>query len=1579
MTNPPLSPGDYLKQRLAAEGTKLPQQQSALSPGDYLRQQLSSDKSQEPSVTDNGNEPDDNGFIHTIGSFIDYLGNVGSKSNLFPASLTDPNFIQKNDAAIQQRQEAAKQVGSNIAKDVSTAYQYYKNKIGSLSGWGQIFDDAKDLYSTTAQEASQSDNPISTMASGLFKGFVQKPVEALTYTVNDNGTAKPATVDQEAQSLQAAAGLVAQIGAFKALNASFLGDIPKTIDGALEGLQPTKLGPITLSGGFKQGAKYIASETGAGALAGGIQGAIAGTGQDNQPEQILSGALSFAPFTAALSMLGVKKYVGDLQANKIKLMDVANDNSIPNIAATNALRINPSDDINTLARNVDAVASGDNLVKAAINSRLKVGDGYIVEGITPEFGKSLEEGTNPSVATYPENYVPPKLLNKATFRPRPNGTEIKFLSPFDRLAYFAAGRKINKDTQSLIDDAINQTGLTQDEIISHGKYVRMQSRLAAKTSPLIPRTQPEIDAYNQESLENGQAIINRMAEGGKVKDGLGSVWVKQGDMLTDGKQILPINEATTAQRIGRKANDSPFYQPYLQIGQQEFNPNFGRVASNIPVKYHYSDNGNLLVTPVKYTDDALKFFKRTGFMKNEIVSYNGMDHTIIGDWQSRQLSLKNNTTGEFENVYPNYVRRTNHSLTPEIIQGVGVKAPTLNPESILNNLYSKMWTNFKSTLKEPEVDPQTGLPVETEEVPFGKFLEKFYSENRIPQKDQSYISSIFTKKLSDDLANTTLSPEELSIRNEMMNKFKGVRQDHIDDYSHFLSNQAESNNLFYSPEGGGKYRIRSQDNGETLGIVGSVDEAQDLINKIRQSRGLDKDGGFTGSIPPGTGNLGGLANPFTPDDPSGLENRIDLSRMGGLLSKFSPVSHVLQSADNVASKFGLKTSFFPLFTDLQHKLIERHNLISSNPQIKQIAGDLQKTLDFGARLSSKRRIELADYLDAMNIDDIKNRFLARPMNGLEDNMAKELAKSDVGAIQKLLFDTKLASPNTSVGSDAFIDTMIDIANVKDPKTLNNAKDFARAIKTLDQDTFSGDAVLRLAHAYEDPASALSQAEMGRKINVTPSELIYLNKVNTNFGQLANLMDIDPAARFQMYLPSIVRQFASGYGNGAIPEGFAREMARVGITPKNVLLRDPNKLLVKYFVASLNEKSGFNEALTKFQNGVNTNTQLLLNKPELTRTGGTFAAKMNDYINQVRGYKTVDDNLWNAIKEVAGNLGIKTFDTNSILNLASLGSIAGRPALAARDYLNAIMQTNNHFGPELTKEVFSKSISPKNLRWMKDNNILADKSSAQIIDPGADESVMLNTNSAIRNWSTNAFNISGQEFVYEHTAAGIYQGSMNLAEKYFKQLQDKKITKGQAFDKLGITSNYGNGLISQINDHLVNGRPDLAAKLYSESNMRLLSAIYGFHNNPIGWNTTFGRLMSQWGSWSANASQGMIDLASRGNKWQISKKIARAGVSNLALVLAGQKLGFNLLSWTVDNPMNVWPTTGPLAGLSGTMADDYNRGRGMGSILWNEGMGFVPYARAFHDWYQGLQMVGYGNIITGLGRTSGMPILSSETP
>lgn len=1604
MTSPYIAPkkpqsgADYLnslKQDLAGSNGSQTNLAPVGSSGSSYLESLKQDLAASGKATSD-THPNDTGFFQSLGNFI--TGSAHEVGQEFSRELSgDPSQTFRTDALTR---DAAKQMMSNVG----TSLGKFTNYVTSTPPMQQL-SDLKDMGALALHDAKQAATGGQLSSTGLpisigksLIQMAQAPINLVTGSVNDQGTARPASPEEQTQSLQQTVGIVAQIGVFKGVKALVLGGVPEG-EAALSGMKPNKvLGNI---GSLVQGSKYLGAEGLAGGISGGVQGGITGMGQDNQGAQILSSALSFVPVSIAMGLLGVGGYVEDTKINKGKFMEESNETNTHQLAAFNAIRINPSDPMAKLIKGTDALSSSDKMLKAAIDYKLSLNDGYIADDISPEFGKGLQEGTVPSGKVRPmefnsqseldnhknqglgvrgKPYVAPPELHRD--RPRPNSVEVKFDSPLDKLAYMASKKDgPSQHVEEMIQDASNQTGLSRSEIIRHGQYVKQQQLREYKTGSRVPRTQADIDAYNQSSIEEGKAKVIGTPEGGLISDNLKGQWLKKGDVVIEQNpqpgatpRVLPINETNTLQQLGRTSDDSPFYQSYQKLGVQQFTPDFGLDHNpNGPPKFYYSPNTQaMMVSPVELSVPDRKFFENNGVVKKEIVNFMGLDRVVTGA-DKNGLTLESTTDGSVLKSVPFAdVRRTNHSITPEIIKtpkgrGVaGIKPGILNSDELVSQLYK----NFKTSFDEaPEGESFAGT------------LQRFFHDNNIETKDQSNFSTLLTKKLGNDLAKQTLDPEELKQREKLLNQFSDLNEDSQSDHAHKLSNLAMGQNLFFSPEGAGKYRLRWQDTGDTYAIVSNPDEALAAINKQRQVNGLDLDGGYTGVIPTGIANYGGLVQTMIPVSYGKIQQKRDILRVGSVIGKITTPFTVLKAIDNLSARFAVPTNLGPAFLELQRAQIERNNMIARDRNLSSIQKAGQKVLDLGSTLSSKRRLVAADNTDVMTIDQIKQSYLGtRSGNPMELKLANELVKSkDVGAVKDLLMKTRLTNPNASLGSTAFFTTMnqLVVSGKVKPEIAQAAELFASSVAKVGKNMVSGPLILRLADALEDPTKAVDASTHARLNDITSKEQRYIDAIHDWFRQVAPEIGIDPKASTAAQLPSLHRYIIGNQGEATVDPDFAQEMTKVGINPRNELTRDPNQLIAKYWTALLNHKSGINDAIDQFQKTTTDELNKLVGTPMEGNIKG-IQEKIDQHVKEIQGYPTVDDQLGKSMGLFAKHLGIPMLNPGSVLSWMSLGTLAGRPVLAMRDFHNVMNQSYIAFGTEFVKEAFNSSISSENIQKLKDQNILPDKQSGSMIDPARNEGELIPGTNRVQRMGDAGFRLSGQEASYEHANTGVYLGSMRMAEKYFGKMQRGEMTKDKAYDKLGISSNYGPGLIKQIDDLVSSGKLDKAADLYSQANMRYVSHIYGYNNNPIGWKSNFGRYLSQWGSYSANATGTFVDQISTGSKLQIARKASRALIAGGATLAVGHALGFNLSSWLVGNPLTVLPTAGPVVSMWQDYGEDVMQGKlPLTGMMLKESQMFIPYGKAAVGWIDALDQIGQGQLLKGIWKAGGGSVLPNK--
>jgi hypothetical protein len=1517
-------------------------------------------------------EDDPDSFGHKFASFSSYL-----------KSLWDQSDLYYNSESAKRVQAGKKVAEGNILKDISGTIDYYKKTPVS-----QVAKDAGGLFGSigsTVKDAASikgTGGLIAQIPSSLLE-MVQKPIEAFTGTVNDNGTAKPATPEQQAQNAMAAAGTAAMfITQAKLSKITAPGEI--TGQNIFQELRPMRIGKLGISAAQKQAAKVVGGNIASGAIAGAVGGAIGGVGQDNQAEQMISQAFAFAPITGIMSIFGIAPRMRELRKAKGEYITDTNADAASQIAAANAMKLDPRDNAAVLAQRVTHTVDKDDLVTAAITNQLDQKDGYVVEGVDKSLGAKLHNKLNPSLRESPNwvskgdarvaelegkplpkgTYVAPGQLSN--YRGGPFGTEVKFESPVDKLAYYAASKNpIKPKTQALIDDFVKQTGVTEAELKAHGEFIRWKANEAVKSGKLNPRTQPEIDELNNKAREKGKLLANSTPIGGKIEDNTGVKWVRLDEYriaTEDGKIIKPLNEDNTLLTIGRGKNENYLYQPFANLAQQDFQPNFNRDTFGT-IRYHYSENtGNLLVAPDgSINAKDVELFKQYGFLPKEIVSHFGQEYRVDNFLKSGKISVRDPVTNKLKQVDPSELRRTSNSLIPEFKdlndKVSGTKQGVLSQESFMDAMYGKYIEKFKENILSDEAEP------------YASFYQKFFYDAKIPEKDFNNVHTYFLSRLGDDVAKKVLEPHEVTIREALKSDITEVAANEFKDVVHDIENLATSNNLFFEAEGAGKYRLRFQDDGSTYKIVGNLENARKEINLLRQSKGWDQDGGYSGPIPTSIGNIGGLAQKFDTPKPAvpRIAQFLDESRAFGLMRVITPIGRRFEYMDNV-----LKTTLFPEFLNIQKKIIERRNVVSRDPLLKDLEQFGQKIMDIGGILSQDERGTVADNIETRSLAQIRNNYIGRAATPIEEAMAKEVLRSkNVGKVRDILYRAKMIDNNTIYGSPAFIKNMESIASDYHPDVVNAARQLALTLNSKIGKGSSGNLVLRLAFALEDPNTALDPIEHARLNNITPKMRMYRDAVSDWMDKASRILNI-PAE--ESYLPSIINAVAGG-ADSKIPIEMAKELARTGLTPSGSLIRDPNMLIARYHAAIINHKVGYNEAVNKWEANVHGQLDGLMGS-DREPIAKNLKAVMSDYARIMRGQPNMEDALHNGARRIADKLGISSPSANSVMSAMSLSSIALRPALALRDFYNVMGESYISFGHEFTKDFLANSTSDAVIKDMKRRNLLPESSTRQFVDPAASGDLLSQgrIGQQLRKQSELAFELSGQESAYEHANASIYRTSLNMAEKYLGKLQRNEVDKKTAYDKMGISSNYGPGLIKQIDDLVSQGKVAEAADLYGQANMRYISHVYGFYNNPTGWQSNFGRMMGQWGSWSANASSTMIDQFSKGTAKQIAGKVLRTGMFNKATTMVGAGLGLNLVSWQVSNPMNILPTEGPIPQVFGRMKEDYEfNNLGYGSILKNFADGFIPYYSFAKGWYDGMTRMGRGDILQGTVRGLGVPI------
>lgn len=1301
-------------------------------------------------------------FSNQLGNSAKFIGASLAKIAATPYTITsDTNIAPKIGKYLGNVNSAIDSVGEKAASTIlaiDKGSDDFGNYIAKTS-LRQIPGDALSKIRKSFADAlpDSAHGLIEGMGSGLVQQFVEDPLSALTQQKNDNGVPMPMSADELSKKYLSVAGTIAMGETAKMIHGALL---PTTLDNSAQAIalnQVSKVGKL---------AKVVGTDVAAGAVSGGIQGAISNLGDPNEIAKSLAGALTFAPLGAAMGLFGVKPYERKLQLERARLTGLDNAESFQQLAALNSLRVNDNTSLADIAHSIDGINTSDNILEAAIKSKLSVGKGFVIEGVAPV-------------------------------------TEL----------------------------------------------------------PQFPNAHV----------------------------------------------------------------------------------------------YHSPVTNTLAVSPFSLNPTAERFFKRSGFIQYEGVTHNGVEH-YISDHTPKGIEITDINSGKTQIVKPSDIIRTNTSpITSFVTANDGTAVDNqgvISSSSVLKNYTDSFVKLFKSK--------------ESNGIPFDDLVAKFATDKGIANKDLPLLHQGIYKAVSDDLANTHLTPRERILRKQV----QGVLVDSNLGYRNAMddmTNTSDANGMYVKVEGGGRYSIKTISDNTLIGHATNPEEAIKLITRSGQVNGIPLDGAGSNAIPTNAASNGAYNQTFNPQY-SSLAQKIDIIRTSGIGQYIVPAVRWWESVDNLNQ--GRTTFLKPLL-----KLQELQNNLRNfaNTTGKPVIDQYNTLQNMFKSVKADRMHLISDNAEAFSIDDIKNRYLDRPM--LPGELATAEAFKGVNTNDVLgLIKSVRENTGKKLGSLDFNTALTELKGGTAPDVWNAVMSLNQGIATSHPEVYSPLAVLKLAKALEDPGTALSRVQHAVTNGLTPLESTLADKLQTFHQEALQRGAVDPTVKINGSLPDIQIHQALGFDGSNIKPSFGETLAKAAIVPEGVE-RNPVIQANRYIYSFLQSASGFADGITNVQKEFNDNIKALKSDVDIngnptsrSKVANNLETKFKEYLDDVRGIPNNNDQIGKLFASIGKQMGV-TINPNSVFglfrpvamtNLFSMAQLALRPALAARDLHNAYLQAGTRFGWDFANRAFMGGLETKQMDLLQDRGAIPHTDNAAISNPQGIKD-LVNRESAIGKGASLGFKYSGQEGVYNRSLAGIWIATNEDVMKNLKDLKSNVIDKETAYKNLKLSAQ--SPTVQRVFDDLVQaGKPTEAADFLGRYRGRELSNIFGNNNNPAGWKSTFGRVMGQYGSYSANAMNTYLDNISRGSYSDIAGRVMRGGIGYGVTAAAGAATGLNLNSWQIAQPWHNIVNPGPLTEMAGDISKTIDQ-QGLAAGVAKLGSDFIPYSRALKGWKEAYEK---GNPLAAFG-------------
>lgn len=970
--------------------------------------------------------------------------------------------------------------------------------------------------------------------------------------------------------------------------------------------------------------------------------------------------------------------------------------------------------------------------------------------------------------------------------------------------------------------------------------------------------------------------------------------------------------------------------------------------ANVSVETRVTSNGTLgdgnrvdFLFPKEGTN--VEMWKRTGYLPNQRVSMNGVEYSVVG-----------------EGTQPN---------TIQLMHDDGTKVTV--PLSAIKDIPGKSFTSPAIAERTPR---KSTIPIQ-------------YTQKDIDEFQKDVLPRLNKGEKFEDIVDD-MGPHKTRA---MLALYESMAPTHSFDV---LARVANTNGMMLDHQDGA-FVLRDGTTGQQLAKLNTPEQVNEFISKSGQHGGEDQLG-ITGNggadEPPNVtahNSQGGQFNnnsqaPYTPQAMGGLERF--LNSITRALPWYTDKYDWMLAMDkwagtNIATKVGIP------IRDAWMKWSAQ--AAPWNRKVEIIDKLLSKT-------SPMRRTEVGGYLETMSIPEMEAET-----NTYEKETARWLAdkKIDIDKVYNhmrtiLNLTEQLGSSESDALKDQVRARLLDLGQGFTRDELGAVARFME-IRNMPLEKASLFKTTRLARAYQNPATALSQADYAKVHNLTPTELQATKLLQQLYGQLGDEFNISDARRITQYMnhyreygdiprevtnPLKKQTFVSGSYD---PQKFISDLVRSGEI--NNYISDPVQALVRYIRAGYMSKSGFNDIYAQARNDA------IEEIKKLPQGSQRAAAKvLNEYLDEARGIPNAGDQLMQeALEPLLKQLGIKVpvrvrgDIVNGLLSLTNSAMLGFKPELGFRDFGVWVKMYYSRFGAERTLAAIKAAfeVDPETGMSMADKYVLDGKIAG--LSPvdifSSEELTRMQSRSGLTNkliagaekLGQTGLNVSGQANFYKKIHAGAYSETYRLAAKNLYDLGTDKITKEQAYKNLDIDS-YDAPIAQRFDDLVTHGQYQEAADFLGRTTAAETGFIHGFGQHPYGWGSNIGRLLGQFGTFPVWERNYLFRLASRGTPGARVARISRFLAAEAATKLAGATVGFNTSNWMMSYHLAFMG--GPIVQNISTLPALFGQ---RGTKEQNDAISdllnqftepgfqsmFIPGSSAFHDYAQAMILAdkGYGAI------------------
>lgn len=1499
--------------------------------------------------------------------FFDYVKNVGAnwfKVNAVKEGMnTNGDLSQSGMGGVPFSDPRTDPEIFKIAQTLSTAQQTGGGAGITLSDFGNVFgkmfgnvkDQLKMVLDSPGTAGAQIAHDLPGFLGGIAKAFVT-PIgdlaELQTGVQLSGDDVRALTPEEKANRIKnvVATGAMLAVGAglAKGLGASSVALRASLADGEAASVGTAALtdaSRLTAKGAV---ARELLNKTIVAGGSGAAYGLVRYANESDQLSQTLINGVIFAPLGAAHELLTGRSGIRERMSTARTAGEIAQLRQVQDVLGNS---------FQGVVNNVESLASADNLAEAVLTGRLKTSGQDIIHipGVSSEQANRL--AINP-----PEGFSVAQHLD-------PNGDTGNLLVYSNRY-------------RNVIDPKFfAENGFAQDQIVGYGgrkqwrvtggngKLISLENVMNSEESVSVPRE--DVRPLSNMELDNPLTMIHNEPEvpagmtrlyRGETADGSGGTvpdWVKQNPDYQDTVNATGrwFNDNKAAAEYYAKTFGTTGGITYVDVPSEKVeafrasNQPAGKFSAAGRAKEEFFVPPDVAAArkPVSPDIPALKFGPLN---KDAVIS------RMYSEWKGEMLEPQPSALDA--------LLEQRRQLTEQIRASAPEDIAKLTTQSDgLDEQIKRMQAGRDDPMGFDEMPPDGDQAlidrVPAPEVNYSDRIKEFLKGKNFDDSEIPSMQREFEKRLVVEAHGSYLEPEEHAL---VSKAFADVEKAIVEEGklsfkrnamdSARLVQVANSNGMVLVDDGSGHVAVKDIDSNLVLFKSDSYEEVAKFINRSGESTGVALDGGGPLRTEAAAGGRG-----LPPAAADAAQSDFAYHHAGKsetlirFLDNFPLITRNREFFTGIDTKYGSE-----LFAKVFDKTQSARRI--ANAKIRPYYEKLQGIEKVVAKLNSRQREQIGEWMQTMNPEEVISHFMSRKMNPLEESLGRKIAASGIDiqnvfnfrrALEKMHseFSERGTDPQQLAEYNAGVTEARNAFGIDERH--KDMADLFDSIEGMGKSEASLGAIVRLARSIQNNEG--SRVEYAAKHKLSFEQIRAANQLEGMYDELAGVFGIGQQQRLGGYMTH-ARLYGDGnmsqalklFGGDVKAREFYAKLARTGEI--SAYETDPIRAMQRYIKGGMDSQH-FSDALASAKNDLREEIKKL---PGMEQQNVLNVA--NRYLTDLQGFMGAGesatqasvDNLLAKFK-VEADVDVKRQIVNAITAVVPAATQGARIMAGARDFATHMLLYSSRFGyARMARAIIlgGKAMAGPmraELERMGDITVASPIQFADATEQTA--GVLRGARGALARGvdrtTKTLFRLSGQQDVYAMMHSGAYLETRETVAPQLLKLSRGE-TKWQDVVKKISLNTYDQPVVKQFTDMVREGKMDEAARFLSIQTGYEQIGVFGLANQPYMWGSNVGRIVGQYGNWPMWLRSNVTRMMGRGTNGQRIASMTRLAAGSAMIAATGSALGLNLSSWSI--PKGLMFAGGPLVDLYETVNDavqgyGYQQKSAMGKLK-----KFLPY-------------------------------------